>query len=420
MHDLVECSEFALNENSAAFRILTAQGRGAVAVIQIMTSQAGSVLDRYFACRSSIAPASAPFGRILYGTWNGEDVVVVHVSGSIWEIHCHGGIAAVRSVADSLNLAGFSDQTYPPSGNSLATESSAVTLHDEIDGVLLQTRTRRTASLVLAQAHSSLLMTALQDLLADTDHQSRRKRLRDLLRWSDLATHLTRPWSVLVLGPPNAGKSSLVNALAGKERTIVCDVPGTTRDLVDAECVIDDWPFVFTDSAGIRSDSEDLIEQLGMHKSVAAFDACDACLFVEDAPHQSAVSGDHRIKHLHTRAEQLGKPVARVLNKCDLLPSPQTKTKSVPVHGVLKDHSGSFAAKVFSSPLCVSAKTHEGLPQLISWLTSTLMPCLPDLLTPLPLPGRILTLLQRIENQLENPKTPPRCLDELACLLRVN
>ena len=78
-----------------------------------------------------------------------------------------------------------------------------------------------------------------------------------------LGLHLARPWQVVVAGPPNVGKSSLINALAGYPRAIVHWAPGTTRDAVTVETVLDGWPVELCDTAGLRT-AGDAVERAGI------------------------------------------------------------------------------------------------------------------------------------------------------------
>src|SRR5438067_2109912 len=86
---------------------------------------------------------------------------------------------------------------------------------------------------------------------------------------------------LVIAGRPNAGKSSLFNALLGTERAIVTEVPGTTRDAVEAHAVLEGFPFRLVDTAGLR-DSDDRIERLGIEVSRKYLAAADLVLFCED------------------------------------------------------------------------------------------------------------------------------------------
>src|SRR5204862_2478659 len=87
---------------------------------------------------------------------------------------------------------------------------------------------------------------------------------------------------LVIAGRPNAGKSSLFNALLGRERAIVTEVPGTTRDAIEAYAVIAGFPFRLVDTAGLRA-SDDRVEQIGIEVARQYLGAADLVLFCRDA-----------------------------------------------------------------------------------------------------------------------------------------
>src|SRR5207237_636472 len=95
--------------------------------------------------------------------------------------------------------------------------------------------TVRTASIQLDQ-YRGAFARAVEAALADP------ALIPELARFAPVGRHLVAPWAVAVVGPPNVGKSSLVNALAGYQRAVVSDVPGTTRDVVRTLVALDGWP----------------------------------------------------------------------------------------------------------------------------------------------------------------------------------
>jgi tRNA modification GTPase len=116
---------------------------------------------------------------------------------------------------------------------------------------------------------------------------------------------------VAITGRPNAGKSSLLNALTGSNRAIVTDIPGTTRDTIDESIVIDGIPVVLTDTAGIRNASN-VIEEEGIKRAKAAVSGSDAVIFAVDI--SSPFTGEDSLLY----GEIQNKPHIVVLNKSDL------------------------------------------------------------------------------------------------------
>ena len=111
-------------------------------------------------------------------------------------------------------------------------------------------------------------------------------RLTRLLATAPEGERLHAGALVVIAGPPNAGKSSLFNALLGHERAIVTDIPGTTRDAIEAHAVIEGFPFRLVDTAGLR-DSTDRVEQLGIEVSRRYLAGADLVLFCEEAGSES-------------------------------------------------------------------------------------------------------------------------------------
>jgi len=124
---------------------------------------------------------------------------------------------------------------------------------------------------------------------------------------------------LVIAGRPNAGKSSLFNALLGRERAIVTEVPGTTRDAIEAAAVIEGFPFRLVDTAGLRA-SEDRIERLGIEVSRKYLTAADLILFC-DAADEGRGSGNPGERETFLAASTA--PVVIVRTKADLLPIPR-------------------------------------------------------------------------------------------------
>jgi tRNA modification GTPase len=129
-----------------------------------------------------------------------------------------------------------------------------------------------------------------------------RERLVQLLATAPEGERLREGALLVIAGPPNAGKSSLFNALLGRERAIVTEVPGTTRDAIEAHAVIEGFPFRLVDTAGLR-DSDDRVEQLGIEVSRKYLAAADLVLFCYEDEGQEDLARELRTPALAVRTK---------------------------------------------------------------------------------------------------------------------
>ena len=160
---------------------------------------------------------------------------------------------------------------------------------------------------------------------------------------------LTEGVTIVIAGPPNAGKSTLLNRLAGHEAAIVTPIPGTTRDILRERILIDGMPVHVLDTAGLRAQAGDAIEAEGMRRAQAAMLHADHILFIIDAATDPGASAYERESARLPRAV----PVTLVLNKMDLCPLPASGAagRVPPVRAGL-------------ASIALSARTGAGLEQL--------------------------------------------------------
>jgi len=161
-----------------------------------------------------------------------------------------------------------------------------------------------------------------------------------------------------IMGRPNVGKSSLLNALLGDERALVSATPGTTRDPIDTELVFDGVPVVLIDTAGIRrkSSSRDRLERYSLLRGIHAMERADAVLLVIDAS-AGVVAQD---QHVAGYALEAGKGLVIVVNKIDLVEPAMRKPEYW-----RKALAGDFKFATFAPVATVSAKTKEGIGALL-------------------------------------------------------
>jgi GTPase len=157
-----------------------------------------------------------------------------------------------------------------------------------------------------------------------------------------------------IMGRPNVGKSSLLNALLGDERALVSATPGTTRDPIDTELVFDGVPVVLVDTAGIRrkSSSRDRLERYSLLRGIHAMERSDVVLLVIDAS-AGVLAQD---QHVAGYALEAGKGLVIVVNKIDLVEPAMRK----PAYW-RKALAGEFKFATFAPVATVSAKTREGI-----------------------------------------------------------
>ncbi|NBO93888.1 MAG: GTP-binding protein [Planctomycetia bacterium] len=202
--------------------------------------------------------------------------------------------------------------------------------------------TVRTATILLDQ-HRGAWRTAVRRIIAGLPDD---QELRLLASRVPLGLHLTNPWKVTLAGAPNAGKSSLVNALAGYTRSIVAPTPGTTRDLVRVPVALDGWPVELIDTAGLR-DSTEMIEATGIAQARREIESADLCVWVVDATAENP-----------QWPGQTPKPTIIAINKVEAVPA--WNISNVP--GVCR----------------VSAHTGAGVSELAARMIAALVPEVPE------------------------------------------
>jgi tRNA modification GTPase len=218
---------------------------------------------------------------------------------------------------------------------------------------LTRAPTLRTASILLDQYHGAFARAVDADPVP----------LADLARYALLGRHLVTPWKVVVAGPPNVGKSSLVNALAGYQRTVVAPVPGTTRDVVTTAVAFDGWPVELADTAGLREATENL-EAEGVGRARRLLAGADLVVWVMDLTDPNPIRPD------------AGTNPLVVANKSDQPP----RWSPVP------------------ADLVVSAATGAGVPGLAAAIARRLVPIAP-------LPGAAVPFTPALADAIEQAVT---------------
>jgi tRNA modification GTPase len=306
------------DDTIAAVATAIAPGEGSVAIVRVSGPEAEAIGQRLF-----VAPGDQPWEshRVLYGhvcdPASGERVdeallLLMRAPRSftretVVEFHCHGGLISVQLVLE-LVLASGARRALPGEFSQRAFLNGRLDLtRAEAISELVTARSRRAAQLAMAgldgglQARIASLRERLLDQLAELEARvdfeedlppldgesvaaelaAVQAELEHLVADGERGQLLRDGLRVAIVGRPNVGKSSLLNRLSCSERAIVTDLPGTTRDLVESELVLQGVPLTLLDTAGIRSTS-DRVEQIGIERSRSALRAADAVLLLFD------------------------------------------------------------------------------------------------------------------------------------------
>lgn len=267
---------------------LTPAGRAAIATVAVRGTGSAELVDRIFRPASRRPLVKMTPGRIVFGRWGdgdgGEEVVAARLSETNIEIHCHGGAAAVTAIVDSLCRAGGVEVAWENfAGGETGVAEGAGSVKADARRALAAVRTERTAAILLDQYHGALAAELRQivEAIDRDDIRTTERRLAELLQRASIGLHLTEPWQIALAGPPNVGKSTLINAIVGYERAITYSQPGTTRDVVTATTAIDGWPVELSDTAGLRTTS-DPIEAAGVGRAEERLAGAEIALLVFD------------------------------------------------------------------------------------------------------------------------------------------
>ena len=350
-----------IEKMSTICAISTPYGSGGIAVVRVSGTAAIEIVDGLFYGRKSLIDAKAytvHYGEIVRAANNEEvlDQVLVSVfraphsftGEDVVEIACHGSIYIQQTLLQWLVDAGcqlakageFTQRAFL-NGKMDLTEAEAV-------ADLIAAQTKAEKDLALAQLRGGisnelavlrerlLTFTSLVELELDfADHEE--LEFADRQQLFDLAQEIETTISglvgsfktgnaikqgipVAIIGAPNVGKSTLLNALLGEERAIVSDIQGTTRDTVEDTLVLGGMLFRFIDTAGMRQ-TDDTIESLGIERSRQAAQRAAVIIHLQDATQPVDI--------LSQIEDIQDKTIIHIYNKVDLVPGFMARENSI-------------------------------------------------------------------------------------------
>ena len=332
--------------------ISTPVGQGGIGIVRLSGAGALSIADRIFRSRNRRDPSAVPSRRMLYGhitdpaddhrvdevllsvmhapkSYTGEDVV---------EINCHGGMVSVRNILELVLRQGarlaepgeFTKRAFLRGRIDLSqaeavldiinakTEESMKIASEQLGGRLTERLGELRKKLIEISAFAEAYIDFPEDEIETASKGEMVKGLaearNEISRLSDTfneARFFRDGLSVAIVGRPNVGKSSLLNTLLSKDRAIVTDLPGTTRDLIEDYLNIKGLPIRIMDTAGIRN-SDEIVEQQGIRRSMQAIEHADFIIALFDG------SEPHRQEDLDLMDIIKDKKAVVVISKADL------------------------------------------------------------------------------------------------------
>jgi len=339
-------------ENDTIAALATAAGMGAIAVLRLSGPNAFTIADRLFHSPSGKKlaeqnPNTVHFGRLMEGDRMVDEVVATlfraphsYTGEDVVEISCHGSVWIQRKVLNLLLLSG-ARMAEPGEFTKRAFLNGKMDLSQaEAVGDLIASENEASASVALLQMRGGFAMelgrlrTALIDFAAlieleldfaeeDVAFADRPALVRLLDETAGVLSRLSDSFAVgnvikngvpvAIVGAPNAGKSTLLNALLNEERAIVSDIAGTTRDTIEDTMHLGGFTFRFIDTAGLRQ-TEDTIERIGIQRAMDKVAEASIVLYLFDSTSPDA---DTQSRFEELKALCAGKPLWVLANKCD-------------------------------------------------------------------------------------------------------
>lgn len=339
-------------EGETISAVATAAGEGGIGIIRISGNKASTILDKIFKAKNCIKTADLESHKMTYGyiidpeqQKKIDEVLVAIMRGpnsytreDVVEIHCHGGVVPLKNIL-ALTLRYGARLAEPGEFTKRAFLNGRLDLA-QAEAVIDIIRAKTDASLRMALGHLEgalsgkirglrdgvLAMIANLEATIDFPEEDIEEltaldvkravhevvgEIDHLLATKETGRILREGLETVIIGKPNVGKSSLLNALLREKRAIVTDIPGTTRDVIEEFVNIRGIPLKIVDTAGIR-ETADIVEKLGVEKAREYISTADLILVLLDASRPLSVE-DREVLALLP-----GRQAIVLINKSDL------------------------------------------------------------------------------------------------------
>lgn len=324
----------------------TALSNSGISIIRISGKDSLNIINKIFKTNSKLEPNTIVYGKIYDKNIHLDNVLVSYFKApksftgeDVCEINCHGGTQITKEILgvvleNGATLAApgeFSKRAFLNGKMDLSqaeavinlinakTKTSSRVATNQLDGNLSKKIKELREELVELLAHIEVSIDYpeydYEEVENDNVQQLLDKKIseiNDIVTTYDQGRYIKDGINVAILGRPNVGKSSLLNALAKYEKAIVTDIPGTTRDIVEETINIGNVVLNISDTAGIR-DTEDIVEKIGVEKSIKILDEVDLVIYMLNVEEKIEKSDLDMLSKIQNK----GLKLITVINKVD-------------------------------------------------------------------------------------------------------
>ncbi|MDO4943263.1 MAG: tRNA uridine-5-carboxymethylaminomethyl(34) synthesis GTPase MnmE [Lachnospiraceae bacterium] len=369
-------------QNQTIAAISTAMANGGIGIIRISGDNSIEIMSRVFRPAKKkdmreVSSYTAHYGYIYDGERKIDECICLvmrapntYTKEDVVEINCHGGVIVMTKVLETVLKHGarpaepgeFTKRAFLNGRIDLSQAEAVMDIISSQNEFALQSSLKQLEGSLrdkIVEMRKTIIhhIAAIESALDDPEHmsidgygkqllidiKSLKQDVGQLIDSSDDGKILKEGIKTVIIGKPNAGKSSLLNVLVGEERAIVTDIAGTTRDTLEESISIQGIPLNIIDTAGIR-DTEDMIEKIGVDKAKEKTHSADLILYVVDMSRELDRNDANIMKMIED------KKVIVLLNKSDL-------DKKVDVDLLNKKMQENKNWKYVE----ISAKTHDGI-----------------------------------------------------------
>ncbi len=331
--------------------ISTSIGEGGIAIVRISGDKAKDVVEKIFQAKNGqsikdMKSYTMKYEYIIDENNNHIDEVIVSfmkgprsfTAEDTIEINCHGGVVATNKVLEQIIKQGvrlaepgeFTKRAFLNGRIDLSQAEAVIDIINAKTDLSMKSALMQSEGLISKEIRGlrEKLLSTIAHIEATVDYPEDdleevtsemairdldiiRKEIKGFIETAEEGKILREGLSTVIVGKPNVGKSSLLNALTKENRAIVTDIPGTTRDVIEEYINISGIPIKIIDTAGIR-ETDDVVEKIGVERSRAKINDADLIILILDSSNELTEEDKEIINHISNKKYMI------LLNKSDL------------------------------------------------------------------------------------------------------